>query len=146
MQIMLAAVRLDIGNVFPNNHLVYPNVLDATISKGGPLYNDLLSTLQYYNTILPILGDASRPAVIASQYLCHFPQRKSLGSAIISILVATLSMFGSAWVAFLFVATYYETRKDRQRDYHLPKYDRTTKDDLEMADRIRSLINGKGEM
>ncbi|KAG9024588.1 hypothetical protein FRB95_011333 [Tulasnella sp. JGI-2019a] len=103
MQFLLAAVRLDIGNVFPNNFLVYPSTMDAIVSKGS----DIRLALAFDKYYLPSIAHASRPAVIASQYLCHLPQRKPLGSVFVSVLVATLSMFSSAWAVFLVVATYY---------------------------------------
>ncbi|KAG8983830.1 hypothetical protein FRB93_006937 [Tulasnella sp. JGI-2019a] len=90
MQLLLAMARLDMGNVFPNNILVNPGTIDATIIAYGRLYHDFHN----YNGTLNL--NTTRPAVIASQYLCHFPQRKSLGSAIVSVMVATLSMFGMA--------------------------------------------------
>ncbi|KAG8990857.1 hypothetical protein FRB94_013032 [Tulasnella sp. JGI-2019a] len=104
MQFLLAVTRLDMSNVLSNNFLAHLDVINATIQSPSRLYYDLM----YRNGTLRL--DTSRPAVIASQYLCHFPQRKSLGSAIISVLVATLSMFGSGWAAFLLVATYFEKR------------------------------------
>ncbi|KAG8995952.1 hypothetical protein FRB94_008689 [Tulasnella sp. JGI-2019a] len=130
LQLLLAAVRLDIGNVLPNNFLIYPTILNASISMDTTLGKSLLTD----NDMLPGAGNGSRPAVIASQYLCHFPQRKSIGSAIISVLVATLSMFGSAWAAFLIVATIYEKRKhpqDNAGNYRLPQYEMLKKDDTQ---------------
>ncbi|KAG9026613.1 hypothetical protein FRB95_008667 [Tulasnella sp. JGI-2019a] len=129
MQFLIAAARLDIGNVFPNNVLVYPNVLNATMSTNTSLYNSFL-----WEPSVPNLGDTSRPAAIASEYLCHIPQRKPLGWAIVSVLVATLSMFGSAWAAFLVVATFYEKRKYPQGNLcncHPSEYEMVKKNDLQ---------------
>ncbi|KAG8995951.1 hypothetical protein FRB94_008688 [Tulasnella sp. JGI-2019a] len=139
MQLMLTAARLDVGNVFPNNFLVYPNVINATITDEG--LRDFI-----IDNSLQGLGDTSRPAVIASQYLCHFPQRESLGSAIISVLVATLSMFGSAWAVFLAVATYYEKQKHPRGNFRLPEYEMVKKDDAqEIVDGLSSQGDNGGE-
>ncbi|KAG8992993.1 hypothetical protein FRB93_002146 [Tulasnella sp. JGI-2019a] len=133
-QLFLAVVRLDIGNAFPNNFLVHPDTLNATISSNITLYGDCLDTLQQMDSVFPGLGDMSRPATIASQYLCHFPHRKPLGSAIISVLVATLTMFGSGWTVFLLVAKLYEQRKYPQGkscDCHLSEYERVGNNELQ---------------
>ncbi|KAG8983826.1 hypothetical protein FRB94_013033 [Tulasnella sp. JGI-2019a] len=143
MQFLLAATRLDIGNVLPNNFLVYPDTLNETISKDS----NIIQELSMHNETFQGLGDVSRPAVIASQYLCHFPQRKSLGSAIISVLVATLSMFGSAWAVFLAVATYYEKRKHPQGNFRLSEYELVRKDDAQgVVDGLSSQGNGRGDV
>ncbi|KAG8988023.1 hypothetical protein FRB93_004306 [Tulasnella sp. JGI-2019a] len=107
MQLMLAAVHLDIGNILPNNFLAYPGVLNATISANTELYQALLSDIEAF----PSLGDTSRPAVIASEYLCHFPQRKPLGS-----LVIIMTVFASGRVAFLLPAALYGKKDNKQGD------------------------------
>ncbi|KAG8862974.1 hypothetical protein FRB96_000394 [Tulasnella sp. 330] len=134
MQIMLAAVRLDIGNIFPNNFLVYPDAINATIAPELPvpgasasldtssglygigiskqLHDDRITGTSDNVLFMPM--NASQPSVIDIQYLCHFPQEKSPGQAFVSVLVATLSMFSSGWAAFLLVATYFAKRNSLQ--------------------------------
>ncbi|KAG8982300.1 hypothetical protein FRB94_009303 [Tulasnella sp. JGI-2019a] len=145
MQLMLAATRFDIGNILPNNFLVYPDVLNATVPEDAFICQDLIQL----GSTLSSLGDESRPAAIASQYLCHFPQRKPLGSAIISVLVATLSMFGTVWAVFLFTATFYEQKRHPQGnlcDCHL-EYQRVMKGDMqEVADGVSSQGLSRGEV
>ncbi|KAG9029501.1 hypothetical protein FRB95_005268 [Tulasnella sp. JGI-2019a] len=131
MQLLLAAVRLDIGNILPNNVFAYPDVLNATISANTELYQTLLSD----KSILPFLGDASGSAVIVSEYLCHFPQRKPLGS-----LIITSSVFGSGWLVFFLLAMYHEKNKHRKgilamegnpRDCCLPECDSAKNGDIQ---------------
>ncbi|KAG8992679.1 hypothetical protein FRB94_011390 [Tulasnella sp. JGI-2019a] len=131
MQLILAAVRLDTGNVFSNNFLVYPDLLNATITSHTSLYNQCVYNLQTDKSILKGLGDASRPATISSQYLCHFPQRKPLAQAFISVLVATLSMFSSAWAGFLLIAAYYERKTYAQGNDRHEEYQTVPRDDMQ---------------
>ncbi|KAG8988020.1 hypothetical protein FRB93_004303 [Tulasnella sp. JGI-2019a] len=139
VQLLIAIVRLDLGSVFSNNFFVYPNVLDATISSNTTLYQ----TLQSNNSTLPGLGDTSRPAVIDSQYLCHVPQRKPIGS-----IIATLGTFVIGWVAFFLVIAYYERRKPKQVnvnscDCRLPEYESVKRGDIQkVADESLSQERG----
>ncbi|KAG8881663.1 hypothetical protein FRB97_009285 [Tulasnella sp. 331] len=129
LQLLLTAARLDMGNIFPNNILVYANALNATIAselpvQGAPstletepslyiqLQNVFNDSPQASSTgVLEDVLDPSQPAVIASQYLCRFSQAKPLGEAFVSVLVATLSMFSSGWATFLLISTYFEKRR-----------------------------------
>lgn len=137
MQTMLAAVRLDIGNIFPNNFLVYPDAINATIASELPvpgasavfdtssglygigiskqLHDDRVGGTSDNVLFMPM--NASQPSVIDIQYLCHFPQEKTPSQAFISVLVATLSMFSSGWAAFLLVATYLVKRRNRRGEF-----------------------------
>jgi hypothetical protein len=47
------------------------------------------------------------PATIPVLYPCRLQQTKPIGSAIISVLVATLSMFATVWAMFMFVSSTY---------------------------------------
>ncbi|KAG8867974.1 hypothetical protein FRB97_002840, partial [Tulasnella sp. 331] len=122
-QLIIAAIRLDIGNIFSNNLLVSPNTLNPTIasqyqnsSLNTTAPSTLYSALNRFNTgnqnwtVLNIPGDQLQPATIATQYLCHVPQRKPLGQVIISVLVATLSIFSSGWGLFMVFSTCVERR------------------------------------
>lgn len=133
MQLVLAAARLDMGNIFPNNFLIYSDVINATIAsdlpvQGAPseqatmseLYGALQDGIQgsalvsLSNNVLEEVVDVSQPAVIDTQYLCHFSQAKPMGQAFISVLVATLSMFSGGWAVFLLISTYFEKRRYQQ--------------------------------
>ncbi|KAG8999729.1 hypothetical protein FRB94_014082 [Tulasnella sp. JGI-2019a] len=121
LQLMMAAVRLDIGNVLPNNFLVYNNTINATISQTpdveveSNLYEHLIGG-SGGNTTLGVPIDPSQPAIVATQYLCHVQLKKSTGQIIIAVLVATLSMFSSGWAAFIMVATYFEKKRYGEPD------------------------------
>lgn len=124
-QLIMAAIRLDLGNVFPNNLLASPNTLNSTIARPPPEYQygnlyDLLSkgVTAYPNETM--VQDANwivlnttlpDPAIIATQFLCHVAQRKPLGQAVISVLVATLSIFTTGWGLVMLASTLYESWK-----------------------------------
>ncbi|KAG8978809.1 hypothetical protein FRB93_010623 [Tulasnella sp. JGI-2019a] len=115
LQMMMAAVRLDIGNIFPNNILVYPGPINATIS---PITDNIDTDLYFHlyggvsdTTLKEVPINTSQPAIVATEYLCHVQMRKSLGPLVIAVLVATLSMFSSGWAALILVSTYFEKRR-----------------------------------
>ncbi|KAG8846469.1 hypothetical protein FRB96_001993 [Tulasnella sp. 330] len=123
-QLIVAAIRLDIGNIFSNNLLVSPNTLNATItptytnsSQGTSAPSSLYSALNQFNTgdqnwtVLNMNAQQLRPAVIATQYLCHVPQRKPVGQLVMSVLVATLSIFSTGWKLLTLALTYLELHK-----------------------------------
>jgi hypothetical protein len=124
LQAVYAAIRIDLGNPSLNNFILNPLVLNATIFEKFPVtaYNQdqrsTTSTLYslWYNPepdvqkYLPV--NISGPAQIQVVYPCRFQQRKPLGSLIVSVLVATLSMFSSAWAAFILAATAFAKRTD----------------------------------
>ncbi|KAG9016973.1 hypothetical protein FRB93_009503 [Tulasnella sp. JGI-2019a] len=121
LQVMLAAIRLDIGNTFPNNFMVNPDVINKTLSStftgqapaNFTVYSELFQNLKY---LVPLEIVSSQPAVIVTQYLCHVPRAKSVGQIIISVMVATLSMFSSGWAVFIMMSAYFETRRYKQVD------------------------------
>ncbi|KAF6759928.1 hypothetical protein DFP72DRAFT_120616 [Ephemerocybe angulata] len=45
------------------------------------------------------------PSTLQTVFICHFSKLKSTGSLIVSVLVATLSMFSSAWGLTIVFAT-----------------------------------------
>ncbi|KAG9029705.1 hypothetical protein FRB95_005001 [Tulasnella sp. JGI-2019a] len=111
MQVMLAAVRMDLGNVLPNNILV--NLKGATTGDDNTseLYKDLVapSTSDDYSPIDP---GSDRPAQIALEYQCRVEQRKSPGSIFISVVVATVTLFKSGWAVFLLLVTFLAKRAE----------------------------------
>ena len=124
LQAVYAAIRVDLGNPSLNNFILNPLALNGTIFEHFPVtaYNQdqssTTSTLyhQWHNPppntqrYLPI--NVSGPAQIQVAYPCRFQQRKPLGSLIISVLVATLSMFSTAWAVFILAATALAKRTD----------------------------------
>ncbi|KAJ7178907.1 hypothetical protein C8R46DRAFT_1323105 [Mycena filopes] len=124
IQTMYAAVRIDLGNPSPNNFLlntsVVPQTIFSTFSSIPGVFN---ASEEYANLVgeavnpdfnmtgllpLSVVG----PAVLDVVYLCQFQQRKAPAQAFIAVLVATLSMFGSAWAIFLALATKVVKRRD----------------------------------
>jgi len=111
MQVMLAAVRIDIGNTRPqNNFIVNPSVLNSTVRVPASLPNNSKLKTNYIfqpfsvPSIFPPNVDTSRPAVFNVLYQCRTTRIKDGGSVFISVLVATLSIFSSIWAGFMLVA------------------------------------------
>ena len=117
-----AAVRIDLGNPSPNNFILNPFALDATITStfpATPRLNSSASLLYDANThpelyglqgMLPLAVEG--PASIRVVYPCRLQQKKSAGQAFISVLVATLSMSASGWALLMFVASYWTKSGD----------------------------------
>lgn len=104
-QIALAAMRIDLGQIYPNNPLVNLAVINDTLysnigSVDSLLYGDLIQhgALKDYRT-------PDGPVTINRWYACRMQIPKPIGSAIISVLVATLSMFTTGWTMFIFVSS-----------------------------------------
>jgi hypothetical protein len=124
LQAVYAAIRVDLGNPSLNNFILNPSALNGTIFEKFPVtaYNqDQLSTTstlysRWHNPnpdmqkYLPV--NVSGPAQMQVAYPCRFQRRKPLGSVIVSVLVATLSMFSSAWAIFIYLATTYAKHTD----------------------------------
>ncbi|KAJ7507058.1 hypothetical protein B0H11DRAFT_1903053 [Mycena galericulata] len=105
INVFFDAVRLDLGhwtgdNVFTNTTAFNQSILDT-----GPLYVNtafraLATTkgMAYVNYTTPPPATArTSPAVIQIPYTCNVMRRKPLGSFIVSVISATLSMFLGAW-------------------------------------------------
>ncbi|KAG8845163.1 hypothetical protein FRB96_002607 [Tulasnella sp. 330] len=121
MQVTLAAVRTDLGNILPNNMLVNrnPSLINATIAPMFPADPDIVSTL-YTDLITPDtaasensdawdpvdISEAERyPSNIAVDYLCRTEQHKSPGSILVAVSVATLTFVKTGWAVFLLILT-----------------------------------------
>jgi hypothetical protein len=130
VQTTLAAVRIDIGNPWPlNNFILNTSVINATIAQ---LPQDLLFILgDNPNTVslgqslmqavrpsyTPPSADTSRCAVFTVDYLCQTTRAKSPGSAFISVLVATLSMFTTGWGVLMLIVRFLSTRNRSDANY-----------------------------
>jgi hypothetical protein len=119
-QTIVAAVRIDLGNPSPNNFMLNPSVLNATIvdifpannlttASASSLYEANANPDRRTQGMLPLT--VAGPADIQVLYTCQFRQRKSLAQVFISVLVATLSMFSAGWAVFTFFASYYAAHK-----------------------------------
>ncbi|KAJ7032539.1 hypothetical protein C8F04DRAFT_654418 [Mycena alexandri] len=123
VQVVYAAVRLDLGNRNPaNNFLLNTSLIPLAIAQAFPrntsamptesfLYSVLVNDSYYSTTVNPswdipgLLPLAlPGPAVLDGVYLCRFQRAKSPGAGFIAVLVATLSMFMAAWGQFLGLA------------------------------------------
>ncbi|KAG8872545.1 hypothetical protein FRB98_009535 [Tulasnella sp. 332] len=116
MQVMLAAVRLDLGNVLPNNILVNRSseLIDEVITKtfaasgdDSDLYADLASSEIVQPVYLP---EGVNPTRIALEYQCRMEQKRSPGEILVSVSVATLTFFKGGWAVFLLVLTFLAKR------------------------------------
>ena len=116
LQTVYAAVRIDLGNPSLNNFILYPAAMNNTIYPTFPitpangeaysnssLYSTLSSPFPWLQQNLPVT--LSGPATIQVVYPCQFQQRKAPGALVISVLVATLSMFSTGWAVYMLLAT-----------------------------------------
>jgi hypothetical protein len=116
LQAVYAAVRIDLGNPSLNNFILYPAAMNNTIFPTFPvtpangeaysnssLYSALSSPFPWLQQNLPVT--LSGPATIQVVYPCQFQQLKSPGALVISVLVATLSMFSTGWAVYMLLAT-----------------------------------------
>ncbi|KAG8997702.1 hypothetical protein FRB94_007498 [Tulasnella sp. JGI-2019a] len=129
MQTMLAAVRIDLGNVLPNNFLVNRSseLIAKTIAPSMPapgatkatnttsvLYGDLTAARDSSNYSPVKVGNNGSgtvaPSQISVEYQCRVEQRKSPGSIFISVAVATMTLFKSGWAVLLLVLTFLARR------------------------------------
>ncbi len=125
---MLAAVRFDFGNIYPNNILYNTSIVDETLFPSQNVFNpqgDRSHPLLIHDTVryrVSPNGDAfsalseywasqlRSSAKINIPFLCHYMETKTPATAFISILVSITSLMTTFWalVAFLmaFFATY----------------------------------------
>lgn len=112
-QVMLAAVRLDLGNVLPNNIIAHPITApsSAGITNGpSPIWSDFIAPSS--DPDLPsVVLNGTRASGFAVQYQCHVQQRKSAGAIFVSVVVATVTLFNSGWGVALLLLAYMAKRK-----------------------------------
>ncbi|KAJ7770312.1 hypothetical protein DFH07DRAFT_880367 [Mycena maculata] len=105
VNVFFNAVRLDLGHWTGNNVFTNTTAFNQSILDTGPLnvntaFRALATTkgMAYVNYTNPPPATArTSPAVIQIPYTCNVMQRKPLGSFVVSIVSATLSMFLGAW-------------------------------------------------
>ena len=115
-QTILASVQIDLGNPSPSNFLLNRSVVDKTIFDkinttmvNTTVVNSKLYLASTNQSAPPFTLEG--PATIQALYSCRLQLAKPLGSAVISVIVATLSMFMSGWGAFIFLSSEYAERK-----------------------------------
>lgn len=112
-QALLSAVRLDLGNVKPNNIFTNTTALDLTIIDGF-IHSQTDIVLNNHTgqdglARLPVIGS---DAVFArSQFLCSVPRIKGTGSLWAALFVSTASVAMSLWGLFNAIAGYYAHRR-----------------------------------
>ncbi|KAG8883042.1 hypothetical protein FRB97_007307 [Tulasnella sp. 331] len=132
MHAMLAAVRLDYGNQCPN-FLTDPSLINQTFLETPELtpeeytryYNTAESSTQSFLDILrsdnavrsynwglnlPLYDVES--VYITAPYLCHFTVRKGAAQFVVSIAVATFSLFLTGWGVFQCFAPRFAIHED----------------------------------
>ncbi|KAG8996685.1 hypothetical protein FRB94_011584 [Tulasnella sp. JGI-2019a] len=111
MQTILAAIRIDLGNILPNNFLVHrtPDVIGSTISPTIPIQGFQTPQTRLYTLIAnstwlngheglgTLNPDSVSPSQITLEYQCRLKQRKSAGTLFVDVTVATLTLFKSGW-------------------------------------------------
>jgi hypothetical protein len=120
IQTVYAAVQIDLGNPHDNNFLLNPSVLNKTLHSeffGAVLPKPTISTLyqsisggHFFVVPTTFPFKVRGPATLEARYLCHLQRKKALAQAFIAVLVATLSMFTSAWGGFMLLATSWAKR------------------------------------
>ncbi|KAJ7936041.1 hypothetical protein B0H13DRAFT_1589924, partial [Mycena leptocephala] len=110
--IFYAAVRLDLGHWTPDN--VFTNTTSFNNSMLPPdfsaddsaAFRSLANSkgMAYVNlTTPPPASERTAPAVIQIPYTCNVRKQKPLGSLVVGVISATLSMFLGAWGAIIAV-------------------------------------------
>ena len=114
-QVLYAAVRLDIGYVLSNNVLTNSAAFDAAININTGTDNPTLLR----DRLDPAKAQITYPltsrglAILDLSYECTYKYRKSAAEILISVLVATASLFASGW-AFMMLAAGYFAGKEPQ--------------------------------
>ncbi|KDQ10673.1 hypothetical protein BOTBODRAFT_487489 [Botryobasidium botryosum FD-172 SS1] len=114
-QLYAAAVRLDIGQIQPNNVILYNNTRSSSLNAnfpaaaGGTAYASQLlpSSWFVWPSAIPKPG-----AFINAQYLCRFAFPQSWGKALINVLVATFSLFSAGWGLALMLFAWLAVKKE----------------------------------
>ncbi|KAG8986378.1 hypothetical protein FRB94_003429 [Tulasnella sp. JGI-2019a] len=139
MQVMLASVRVDLGNQCPTNMLMtQPSIVNNTLRQTPELIN--ATYLEFYpqrlvtarslydiinsdNTFLTDTFDFKLPLNGSSQiflqapFLCHMTVLKSPTQVIVSVIVAMASLFMSGWGLFSAIASWFAIRHSPEANF-----------------------------
>ena len=116
LQTIHASVRIDLGNPSQNNFFLNLSMVEDTLfstvnstNSTNPTNSTLYFSVTNQSDLEKRIATLTPggPATIQVLYQCRLQQAKSIGSAIISVLVATLSMFSTAWAIFMFASSEY---------------------------------------
>jgi len=125
LQAIGASIRVELGNPNMNNFILNPSFLNNSITPKFPsnrwkpdivyqdystLYDSWANVTPAFKAYLPVKTPG--PAIIQVVYPCRIQKRKSTGSLFVAVLVATLSMFSTAWALFMLIATIIAKRAD----------------------------------
>ena len=126
LHLALAAIRVDLGNASPNNFLTNPEVLNRTLTAVFP---QTASTSRMPSKLYKFLHEQSLlvsshsgpsvfdpfhipgPSVVEAVYVCKGLKRKDSLNLIVSVFVATVSMFTPAWTVFIAISCWLLNRK-----------------------------------
>lgn len=128
MQIVQAAIQIDLGHIYPNNVILNNTMMPSTIFPSLPGYEEyylnIYNTSTRWNDSIPDPG-----AHLNAQYDCllHFPKSwgsclvdvsaihahcyLALGSGLVDVMVATLTFFKTGWGIALLIITWFATRQ-----------------------------------
>ncbi|KAF8907353.1 hypothetical protein CPB84DRAFT_308744 [Gymnopilus junonius] len=108
---MYSAIRIGLGNPSVNNFILNRMFLNKTIYSTFPATKYNSDAASRNSTMYAIYNhpDALTTVTGLSQiqlvYACRFQQRKYIGPLIVSVMVATVSMFSSGWALYILIAT-----------------------------------------
>jgi hypothetical protein len=105
-QTLLAAVRIDLGNRNPHNFLFKLSLVDTILFKRIQSFDS-----RFYQEVLKQVDGKPEsatalvpgPATIQRVHSCKWQTPKPIGTAIVSVMVATYTMFMSGWQIFTFL-------------------------------------------
>jgi len=125
-QTLLAAVRIDLGNPNPNNFLFNLSLVDTTLSKtilssDSGLYQEVLKQVDGKPELATALVPG--PATIQRVYSCKWQIPRPIATAIVSVMVATYTMFMGGWQIFMFLVGAFHSGNPRADDERVPILD-----------------------
>ncbi|KAF8798946.1 hypothetical protein BYT27DRAFT_7264481 [Phlegmacium glaucopus] len=102
LQTVYASIRIDLGNPSSKNSIPNPAALNGTMAPTFPVTQaNAAATCDGFGT-----------SHYSSSYSLSISATDSLGQLVISVLVATLSMFSAGWAVFMLIAMAIAKRND----------------------------------
>ncbi|KAM0755031.1 hypothetical protein T439DRAFT_377419 [Meredithblackwellia eburnea MCA 4105] len=118
-QVLLNAVRLDLGTVYSNNIFTNMSALQNTIVDTNTFYTYQLRTSgKGYRSLsqLPLAHNNSNPTVVRVGYLCSEAKLKNGASLLSSVLASTMTMVLVVWGVWGLMAGIMAKRHHRVSD------------------------------